>query len=113
MQCETCGNEYDRAFTIVLDGQEHNFDSFECAIHALAPVCGHCGCRIIGHGVQQGKDIFCCASCAKHHGLTTLKDREAPALSASRKARNDDCVRQAAEQSFPASDPPAWASNRQ
>ena len=24
------------------------FDSFECAIHALAPRCSHCACRIIG-----------------------------------------------------------------
>lgn len=30
----------------------HVFDSFECAIHRLAPVCEHCGCKIIGHGLQ-------------------------------------------------------------
>jgi hypothetical protein len=29
------------------------FDSFECAIHMLAPVCPHCGCRVIGHGVEH------------------------------------------------------------
>src|SRR5262245_57302685 len=43
MKCEVCSNEYDKAFTITLDGQEHVFDSFECAINALAPTCEHCG----------------------------------------------------------------------
>jgi hypothetical protein len=38
--CEVCGNTYDKTFTIVAhDGGEHVFDSFECAIHALAPRC--------------------------------------------------------------------------
>jgi hypothetical protein len=23
-------------------------------IHAIAPTCAHCGCRIIGHGVEVG-----------------------------------------------------------
>jgi hypothetical protein len=40
------------------------FDSFECAIHAMAPVCEHCGCKIVGHGVQAGGRFFCCAHCA-------------------------------------------------
>ena len=40
--CEVCGNEYDKAIQVTKDGQEHVFDSFECAIHALAPVCAHC-----------------------------------------------------------------------
>jgi protein-arginine kinase activator protein McsA len=35
--CEVCGNEYDKAFEVRLAGQAHTFDSFECAIHALAP----------------------------------------------------------------------------
>ena len=38
-QCETCGNQYDKAFHVSLDGQTHVFDSFECAIQALAPRC--------------------------------------------------------------------------
>src|SRR5438034_1071911 len=42
------------------------FDSFECAIHAVAaPACEHCGCRIIGHGVEADGRMFCCANCAK------------------------------------------------
>jgi hypothetical protein len=27
------------------------------SIQALAPVCRHCGCRIIGHGVEHGDTI--------------------------------------------------------
>ena len=36
-QCETCGNHYDKAFKVIKEGRTHTFDSFECAIHALAP----------------------------------------------------------------------------
>ena len=75
MTCEVCGNDYDKAFTVTKDGSAHVFDSFECAIHALAPECDHCGCRIVGHGVEQGDSIFCCAACARHEGAVGLKDR--------------------------------------
>jgi hypothetical protein len=34
-QCEVCGNDYDKSFEVVMEGQSHVFDSFECAIHAL------------------------------------------------------------------------------
>ena len=44
-KCEMCGNDYPRAFQVVMAGATHTFDSFECAIHKLAPVCAHCGCR--------------------------------------------------------------------
>jgi hypothetical protein len=73
--CETCGNDYDRPLEVVLDGTVHTFDSFECAIHALAPTCVHCGCRIIGHGLQDGDRWFCCAHCARHAGVEALADR--------------------------------------
>jgi hypothetical protein len=49
------------------------FDSFECAIHAMAPVCAHCKCKVIGHGVESGGSIYCCASCARHAGLTAVR----------------------------------------
>ena len=52
------------------------FDSFECAIQALAPTCPHCGNRIIGHGVEQDGTIFCCVHCAKKEGVTGLRDRD-------------------------------------
>lgn len=72
-KCEVCGNDYDKAFTVSLAGHEHIFDSFECAIQALAPVCAHCGCRVIGHGVEKDGTSFCCASCAQR--VEGLKDR--------------------------------------
>jgi DNA-directed RNA polymerase subunit RPC12/RpoP len=74
-RCETCGNEYDKAFTIIQEGQKHTFDSFECAIHALAPQCAHCGVRVVGHGVEGGDEIYCCAHCASHAGVTGVQDR--------------------------------------
>jgi hypothetical protein len=74
-RCEVCGNEYDKAMEITRDGQTHVFDSFECAIHALAPACDHCGCRIVGHGVEAAGRIYCCAHCAAAEGVEGLKDR--------------------------------------
>lgn len=74
-QCETCGNEYDKAFEITMQGSVHTFDSFECAIQALAPVCGHCGNRIIGHGVEQDGAMFCCAHCARREDAHKVQDR--------------------------------------
>ena len=74
-QCEVCGNEYDKAFTVTMGGSRHTFDSFECAIHALAPACAHCGCKVVGHGVEQDDQVFCCAHCAEHAGVVGLRDR--------------------------------------
>ena len=74
-KCETCGNDYDKSFTVTFAGDEHTFDSFECAIHALAPVCNHCGCRIVGHGVEQSGVMYCCVHCAEQSGVDGLKDR--------------------------------------
>jgi hypothetical protein len=73
--CEVCGNDYDKAFEVTQGGESHTFDSFECAIHALAPTCQHCGTRIIGHGVEADGSIFCCANCASEAGITALADR--------------------------------------
>lgn len=73
--CEVCGNEYDKAFAIVQNGKTHVFDSFECAIHRLAPICAHCGCRIVGHGVEGDGSVFCCAHCAAQVGVRGLTDR--------------------------------------
>jgi phage terminase large subunit GpA-like protein len=74
-RCETCGNEYDKAFQVSKAGHTHTFDSFECAIQSLAPTCAHCGCRIIGHGVEANGSIYCCAHCASQKGVTELQDR--------------------------------------
>ncbi len=74
-QCEVCGNEYDKAIEVTGDGESHVFDSFECAIHALAPTCEHCGVRVIGHGVEADGRLFCCVHCASQEGVEGLIDR--------------------------------------
>ena len=75
MECEVCGNQYDKAFVVVHDGVAHVFDSFECAIHKLAPRCAHCEVRIIGHGVEAGATLFCGAHCARMAGESGVRDR--------------------------------------
>jgi Rieske Fe-S protein len=75
--CEVCGNDYDKAFEVIAAGSRHTFDSFECAIHAMAPICEHCGCRVIGHGSEVDGRFFCCAHCARsatHHD--EIRDRD-------------------------------------
>jgi hypothetical protein len=74
-KCETCGNDYDKAFQVVVNGRSHTFDSFECAIHKLAPTCKHCGVRIIGHGLEANGTFYCCDHCAEKAGVRGLKDR--------------------------------------
>jgi hypothetical protein len=73
--CVVCGNDYDKAFTVTKGGRTQTFDSFECAIHALAPMCAHCGCRIVGHGLEDNGVVYCCASCSRQAGSMQLKDR--------------------------------------
>ena len=74
-QCEVCGNDYDKSFEVVMAGKSHTFDSFECAIHMLAPKCSHCGCMIMGHGVEADGKCFCCAHCAAEMGVAGVADR--------------------------------------
>ncbi len=77
-RCDHCGNEYDKSFTVTMAGRTHTFDSFECAIHMLAPRCSHCDCRIIGHGVEADGAYYCCANCAETAGVEGLRDRLHP-----------------------------------
>lgn len=74
--CEVCGNDHDKAFEVVAAGQRHVFDSFECAVHAMAPVCEQCGCKVVGHGVETDGRFYCGAHCARAAGeLARLTDR--------------------------------------
>lgn len=74
-RCEVCGNDYDKAFQVTLEGEQHTFDSFECAIHALAPECEVCGVKIIGHGLEADGNFYCCQHCADEAGVGGLRDR--------------------------------------
>jgi len=73
--CETCGNEYDKCIRVTQNGKTHTFDCFECAVEALAPLCTHCACHIIGHGIEAGGSFFCCAHCAEQAGVYAAVDR--------------------------------------
>jgi hypothetical protein len=72
--CEVCGNDYYLSFEVITAGSKHVFDSFECAIHKLAPICDNCGCKIIGHGIEADGTFFCCANCARKLGVEGVRD---------------------------------------
>lgn len=74
-KCDSCGNEYDKSFEVKISGKTYTFDSFECAIRTVAPVCEHCDVRIIGHGLEREGRMFCCAHCASEQGVPELRDR--------------------------------------
>lgn len=78
-KCEVCGNDYHLAFQVIAAGVTHTFDCIECAAHALAPICDHCGCKILGHGVEDRGKFFCCAHCAREEGATKIVDNAAHA----------------------------------
>ena len=79
-RCEVCGNDYPRSFEVIMEGERHTFDSFECAIHSLAPTCDHCGCKIVGHGSEDRGKYFCCAHCAHAEGADEIVDNAAHAM---------------------------------
>jgi hypothetical protein len=77
-QCDVCGNDYDKAFRVTQGSKSMTFDSFECAIQAMAPQCAHCNCRVVGHGIEaQGNKIYCCAHCARKSGVQGVSGRAA------------------------------------
>lgn len=73
--CEACGNTYDKAFEVNIGGVSHVFDSFQCAISVLAPRCAYCKTAIIGHGLEARDQYYCCAHCARQHGVRDVVDR--------------------------------------
>ena len=58
-KCEVCGNEYDKAFQVKIGRK----------------LCGHCGCKVIGHGAEANGAVFCCAHWANYEGVRGIKDR--------------------------------------
>lgn len=74
--CAACGSTSGRLFMTTMNNFTRAFDSFECAIHVMAPTCFHCGCRILGHPVEAHRAIYCCAHCAGASGsnCVTAKD---------------------------------------
>jgi hypothetical protein len=74
-RCEVCHNDYDMSFEVHAQGAVHTFDSFECAIHAMAPVCETCGVKISGHGAEANGRFFCGAHCARAAGAERILDR--------------------------------------
>ncbi|HEU0192239.1 MAG TPA: hypothetical protein VFR17_13375 [Mycobacterium sp.] len=79
--CAKCGNDYDKAFTVTWEAGSAMFDCLECAAAVVAPECSQCGCRILGHGLEDADGIYCCAHCARRSASLTPPDRrEAGAL---------------------------------
>jgi hypothetical protein len=73
--CEVCNNDYEKAFEVrAADGVQHVFDCLECAAQQMAPTCGNCRCRILGHGLEADGQFFCCANCARQRGYAQLVD---------------------------------------
>ena len=65
-KCDVCGNDYWMSFEVrTMTGDVYSFDSLECAAQRIAPQCEHCGCRILGHGVEVEGRFYCCAHCAR------------------------------------------------
>ena len=73
--CDTCGNDYDKSFEVLKGAKKYTFDSLECAAQVLAPECAHCRCRVLGHGIEAGGKVYCCAHCARKAGVSSTVDR--------------------------------------
>ncbi len=73
--CEVCGNNQGQCFEILLGGDLHVFDSFECAMRAFAPRCGHCSGELLGHGIVVGDTLYCSAACAQKHSAPQYERR--------------------------------------
>ena len=76
--CDVCGSQEGRMFSVTMGNQIGTFDSFECAIHMMAPACEHCGCRIMGHPIESESGIYCCFHCAREAGNPHLPSKGGP-----------------------------------
>ena len=75
VRCEVCGNDQGRCFEVRLGGERHVFDSFECAMRAFTPRCGHCGGDLLGHGIVLGDTLYCSYECANEHDTREYEKR--------------------------------------
>lgn len=71
-RCDSCGHDYDKPLQVTYQGKDYSFDTFQCAIHMLAPICRGCGCKVLGQGLAHGEDIYCCAHCAREAGVENV-----------------------------------------
>ena len=75
-RCETCGNDYDKAFQVSMNGSTHTFDSFECRdprARADLRELRHSYCR---PRPGEGRHVLLLrAHCAEVVGVTGLRDR--------------------------------------
>ncbi|CAM5283330.1 hypothetical protein MAUB1S_04703 [Mycolicibacterium aubagnense] len=63
--CMTCGTDCDQSFTVNWNGRSASFDCIECMATMVAPMCRHCGCRILGHPLRIDHRQYCCDHCAE------------------------------------------------
>jgi hypothetical protein len=61
--CELCGEVSERPFQITQEERVRVFDSFECAVAALAVLCHGCGALVMGKGLVLGSRPFCSRDC--------------------------------------------------
>ena len=73
--CEVCGNEYDRTMEIIVGGERHVFDSFECAIHAIAPRWSTVSAASSATASSPAMPLYCGAHCAHESGVAAARHR--------------------------------------
>jgi hypothetical protein len=61
--CDHCGRDSARTFELIREGTNWTFDSFQCAIEAVAPRCAQCDALIVGHPIEQGALLYCSIHC--------------------------------------------------
>jgi len=64
-RCETCSNEAEKLFEVIVCGQSHAYDSFQCAVMAMAHRCDFCGLSISTPVMEHNGRHFCSSSCAE------------------------------------------------
>ena len=76
---ETCSNQNSPFFEVVVtkDGVTRTFDSFDCAIEAMAPPCENCGCLITGSNSVEVDTEFCCSACQRQAAESSNRLMEA------------------------------------